>query len=87
MHIMQYSAPKIYNDVRDLARHMSKLAAKHMKEILQCVKHFADWPDHRLLLPLIRLWDGSSDFKPKIGRTSDSDSMKRLLITEAFLSM
>jgi hypothetical protein len=32
MHVMQYSVPQIYNTVRDLARHISQSAPKHMKK-------------------------------------------------------
>ena len=42
MHVMQYSSPQIYNAIRDLVRHMTKPAPKHMKEMLHCMKHTTD---------------------------------------------
>ena len=50
MHVMQYSFPQIYNAVQDLARHMTKPAPKHMKEMLHFMKHMADRPNRGLVL-------------------------------------
>ena len=62
MHIMQYSLPQTYNAVRDLARHMSQPAPKHMKAMVYCMKHFADRPNCGLVLKPNSKWDGSKSF-------------------------
>ena len=76
MHVMQYPSPQIYNAVQDLARHMTKPAPKHMKEMLHCMKHMADRPNRGLVLAPTWLWDGSNDFKFRVSGNSDSDYAK-----------
>ena len=61
MHVMQYSAPQIYNAVRDHQRHMSQLAPKHMKEMLHCMTHCINRPNRVLVLAHTRFWDDNSD--------------------------
>ena len=39
MHLMQYFCAEIYNSVRDLARHMTGAATKHMDQILRVMKY------------------------------------------------
>ena len=76
MNVMQYSLSQTYNAVRDLARHMSQPAPKHMKAMLHCTKHCADRPNRGLVLKPDTKWDGSKVFAFTIAGRSDSDYAK-----------
>ena len=55
---------------------MTKPAPKHVKEMLYCIKHMADRPNHNLVLAPTQSWDGSNDFKITISGNSDPDYAK-----------
>ena len=61
MHMMQYSQPDTYNDVRDLARHMMSATQVHYDAMLSIMKYFDDTSDRGLVLNPMRKWDGNKE--------------------------
>jgi hypothetical protein len=61
MHMMQYSRPDTYNDVRDLARHMKCATQVHYDALLRMMKYVDDTSDRGLVLNLTRKWNGSKE--------------------------
>ena len=76
LHMMQWSRPDCYNCIRDLSRHMSMAAEKHMQAMTRCMKSMVDRPNRGLTLKPDADWDGNPEFEFTIGGRSDSDYAK-----------
>lgn len=74
LHMMRWSRPEVCNSVRDLSRHMSKVAQEHVDAMHRVMSNCAAYPERGWNLKPERKWDGKDrDFKFVINGRSDSD--------------
>ena len=74
LHMMRWSRPDIYNSVRDLSRHMSGVAIRHIRAMHRVMKHVVSTRDRGWVLKPNRKWDGKDkEFEFIINGMSDSD--------------
>ena len=63
----------MYDDVRDLTRHIAQPAEKHTRATLHDMKYWFDRPNLGLVLEPNHEWDRSKDFGFIANWRSDSD--------------
>jgi hypothetical protein len=74
LHMTRWSRPEVGNSVRDMARHMSKVAQEHVDAMHRCMANCVAFPERGWHLKPERKWDGKDkDFEFVLNGRSDSD--------------